>query len=559
MPTTCLTVILMKSTKTLFVLLACYALYYLLPLEFRLLWQPDETRYAEISRELLAAGNWVDPHFLGVRYFEKPIAGYWINNLSQLLFGHNNFAVRFGSVFSVTLSALMVVWLAKRIWKDNATAVMSGVIFLTCFLVYGIGTYAVLDPMITLWLTAAMCSFWVASEAQTTRGKIGGYLLLGLACGMGVMTKGFLALAVPVIGVLPWVAVHKRWKEVLLFGPLAVISATLITLPWALAVARLEPDFWHYFFWVEHIQRFAESNAQHKAPFWYYLPFLLAGTLPWLAYLPGALKSGWVKRHSHSGAVYLLGWVVMPILFFSIAKGKLPTYILPCFAPLAILLSHYAQAAGSGIRRLNGWINIGFGCVCTLAVLFVLAPFGLAKHPLYQTTELFKVFCAVLAFVCWAVVGWVSSRGWQPRWQLAALCPLGLALLVGAAIPDQIIDSKQPQAFVENVQGELAGSRYILSNNVGTASAIAWALKRSDINMYGSPGELAYGMSYPDARGKLVPTAEFPTWLSKHRQQGNVALVLLLSRHGVVDEHEVPKPDAIVHQGRFVLYLYHQK
>ncbi|CNE89461.1 4-amino-4-deoxy-L-arabinose transferase [Yersinia nurmii] len=537
-----------------------FAVLYILPLNGRLLWQPDETRYAEISREMLQQGDWVVPHLLGIRYFEKPIAGYWFNNISQWIFGDNNFAVRFGSVFSIGLSAILVFWLATLMWRNRNTALLASLIYLSSLLVFSIGTYSVLDPMITLWLTASMLCFYLTLRAKTSRQKMTAYAFLGLVCAMGFMTKGFLALAVPVIAVIPIVIQQRRTKELLLFGPIAIISACLLSLPWALAIAQREPDFWHYFFWVEHIQRFAEKDAQHKAPFWYYLPLICLGVLPWLGLLPGALLKGWRERVARPEFFFLLSWAVMPFIFFSIAKGKLPTYILPCIAPISLLMAAYAQDCVAKLQmralKVNGYINLIFGTVCALAVLLI--GLGVFSHlVVYAADEKIKVILGTLSFAAWGFVGYLSLRQNARHWRWAAVCPLLFALLVAYVIPQQVINSKQPQYFIQQNSAELEQSRYILSDGVGVASGLAWELKRSDIIMFSEKGEVNYGLAYPDAADRYVSFEDFPQWLAKARKQGNVSLVLQLSRGETLPE-SLPAADQVTQNSRMALLWYKQ-
>ncbi|WP_432501784.1 lipid IV(A) 4-amino-4-deoxy-L-arabinosyltransferase [Serratia sarumanii] len=543
------------------VLAVFFALVYLIPLNGRLLWQPDETRYAEISREMLQRGDWVVPHLLGLRYFEKPVAGYWFNNISQWLFGENNFAVRFGSVFSTGMTALLVFALAMLMWRNARRASLAALMFLSMVLVFSIGTYSVLDPMISLWLAAAMVSYYLTLKATSVKGKLGAYALLGLACGMGFMTKGFLALAVPVIAVIPIVIQQRRIKDLLCYGPVAIVTATLLSLPWALAIAQREPDFWNYFFWVEHIQRFAEDNAQHKAPFWYYLPVLLAAVLPWLALLPGALLKGWRERVQRPELFFLLSWALMPLIFFSIAKGKLPTYILPCMAPLALLMTAYAEDYAATLRarlfKANAWLNGLFGLIGIVA-LVVLSSGLLPKAHLFTPQEWPKLVLGLIAFGGWLLFALVSVRDNGRQWRWAAACPVLLCLVLGYAIPQQVTDSKLPQNFARATMAELSDSRYVLSDSVGLAAGLAWELKRSDVLMYSQKGEVAYGLEYPDAKGHLISDADFPQWLAQARKQGNVSLVLQLSR-GEALPQELPAADKVDRMNRLVLMWYKQQ
>ena len=273
-------------------LILAFVLFYLLPLMTHGLWIPDETRYAQISQEMLHSGNWVAPHFMGLRYFEKPIAGYWMIAIGQAVFGDNLFGVRIASALSTGLSVWLAWLIAGRLWHDPRKRFASTLLYMSFGLVAGQAGYANLDPQFTFWVNLSLVAVWFAFDSTTRRGRLSSWAVLGIACGMGFMTKGFLAWLLPVLIAVPYALWQRRLKEVLIYGPLAILVAVAICVPWALAIQHQEPDFWQFFFWNEHIRRFSAADAQHTQPWWFYLPILLAASLPWAALLP-SIRRAW--------------------------------------------------------------------------------------------------------------------------------------------------------------------------------------------------------------------------------------------------------------------------
>lgn len=152
--------------------------------------------------EMLLRCDWIVPYLLNIRYFEKPVAGYWINNISQMIFGDTNFAVRFGAVFSTMISAGLVYWLAMIMWRNRSVAFVATLMYVSMFwylrlalTAYSINAHHVADCLYAML-------FWLL-KASTVAAKLLAWAVMGLTCGMAFMTKGFLALAIPVIVMLP--------------------------------------------------------------------------------------------------------------------------------------------------------------------------------------------------------------------------------------------------------------------------------------------------------------------------------------------------------------------
>lgn len=539
-------------------LLLAFAVFYLLPLATHGLWIPDETRYAQISQEMLLTGKWAAPHFMGIRYFEKPAAGYWMIALGQAVFGQNLFGVRFASALSTGLSILLVYLVSRRLWSDPQKSLVSTLLYMSFVSVAALGGYANLDPQFTFWINLTGVALWFCFDSTTRRARLWSWALLGLACGMGFMTKGFLAWLLPVLVALPYAVWQKRFGELCKFGPVAVVVAIAVSLPWALAVHLQEPDYWHFFFWHEHIQRFAGEAAQHAEPFWYYLPLLVGFALPWVALLPSTLKQAWLQRRVPKTA-FLLLWLLMPLAFFSLAKGKLPSYIMPCMLPLALLMGSALSdklALGRGrVLRINGWLNLAIGVL----VLLALSWFQL-KKPVYEPGE--ETLSLVLVFIFlfgWIVVNLLQAARPLKLWAAPLIGSGLLVLLVPAALPHSVVYNKTPDQFIIDHIDELQPSVALLSNDLGAASALSWRLKRPDITLYNTSGEVKYGLAYEDTAPRLVDRNRIQSWMAETRRTGAVGVVMRVNSTGEKEELALLPTDGKRYaQGKIVILIFPQ-
>jgi 4-amino-4-deoxy-L-arabinose transferase len=545
----------MSKRWALPLLLVLFALAYLLPLGTHGLWIPDETRYAQISQDMLLSGNWVSPHFMSVRYFEKPAAGYWMIAASQALFGQNLFGVRFASALSMGLSVLLCFLIARRLWNDPRKSFACALLYMSFSVIAGHAGYANLDPQFTFWVNLSVVGLWFALDS-VGRQRLFGWAVLGLACGMGFMTKGFLAWLLPVLVALPYMIWQKRWKELLIYGPVAIVVAIVVSLPWVLAVHSQEPDYWRFFFWHEHIRRFAGDDAQHSEPWWYYLPLLVAFSLPWVALLPSALKQAWQTRRQASIG-FLLLWMVMPLVFFSISKGKLPSYILPCLLPLALLLGNALadrlKLEQGRVLGINGLLNLVLGLVTLIALVYLQL-----KKPLYDH-ELHNL---VLVFI--GLIGWIMAnllQAFRPLqcWAAPAFGSLLLMGLIPAGLPNSVVANKTPDQFILHHMDELAQTSNLLSNDLGAASALAWRMKHPDVALYNTIGELKYGLAYPDSVHKLVSVGQVEQWMLNARRSGSVGVVMRVKGEGELEEIErLPKDGKRYEQGNLVILIFPQ-
>lgn len=532
-----------RSRTLSLALVGVFVLLYLTPLGVRLLVIPDETRYGEIPREMLASGDWIVPHLNGVRYFEKPVLGYWFNAVAMRFFGENAFALRLPSALAVGLTAWLLFLWARRFSDDDAVPLFAAAVFLLSLEVFAIGTFCVLDSLLSLFITAAIVTLYFAYRQEAPRPRAVLLILAGVACGLAFLTKGFLALVIPVLVIVPFTLWQGRFKVMLRTAWIALIPAALVVLPWAIMIHRREPDFWHYFFWVEHVDRFiAAGGGQHPEPFWFYVPMLLGGAMPWTP-LAGPIVVG--LRHGnwkHPMVRLALCWLVLPFVFFSACSGKLGTYILPCFAPLAFLI---AVGVLECFRKgdTKGFI-IGARIVLSAVGMLLAALFvGLIVVPrLLESVAIWRWAVAAAGLFLWGALCWaaISRQDIHKRLLLYGAGPVLFMFSWPLVAPAALKARRAPGAFLLSNATRISDDSVVVAEN-GMTAAACWYYRRDNVYILGTRGEYEYGLSYADADHRLLDVETLKDMIAQQKDGGHIVL-LTKARHYAQYKERLPSP-----------------
>lgn len=349
---------------------------------------PDEGRYAEIPREMLATGDWVIPRLNGVNYFEKPPLVYWCIAGLMKIFGPDEFALR-ATPALFAFGGVLLTYLAARRLHDRATGLASAVVLGTSLLYFGLGRILILDMAVSVLMSATLfCFILGVREPVGWRRRLFFYGLYASAA-LATLTKGLIGFLVTGAVMFLWLLIFNQWRRLRPFYlPTGALLFLAIAAPWHILAAQRN-DVWAQFYFVhEHWERFTTTEHGRYQPWWFFLPVLMGGLLPWTAFLWPALRDaltgGWARRKENADAWFLALWAGFIFLFFSKSQSKLIPYILPVFPALAVLIGAWLarqwRAGDPAPLRPWLWIYSSLTAMLSVGVAFVVLQPGVIRH-----------------------------------------------------------------------------------------------------------------------------------------------------------------------------------
>jgi len=427
------------------------------------LFDPDEGRNAEVAREMAETNDFVLPHLDGLPYLDKPVVYFAAAAVTMKVLGPNETAARLPALLFTMATLVVVVRFARRRWGSD-TGWLAGLALATMPLVLAYARTTIFDSALAFSTTLAILAFWEERP-----------LLAWAAIGLGSITKGPIAILIPLATLVPFALLAGRPLRRLF--PLAGLGLfLLVALPWFVAVSARIPEFPHYVFVRETFERVTTTRFPRTAPFWYYLPIMPIAAFPWIVPALARWRSWrwvWLARRVNPQAqetILLACWVLGPLLFFTINKSKLPQYVLPLMPPFAIgaarVLTTQATELGGGLtagRRTYLILATVFGVALASLTLWLPAPISLtpAERAAIPSTAL----ALGVALLISAALIWYAGRPARLR---PALAVMGYAIVV-LTIPFvshrlrvAIGEDRSAKALAQVIEGSGEGSTAVL-------------------------------------------------------------------------------------------------
>jgi 4-amino-4-deoxy-L-arabinose transferase-like glycosyltransferase len=303
--------------------------------------EPQESRYAEIPRQMFVEDSWLVPVLHGEPYLDKPPLLYWLVMGSYSLCGVHDWAARLVPCLASFLTIAVTFFWGRRVLGPRGGFLAGAIIALSVRFIY-LSRMVTMDSLLCLCVVAALAAAHLAMWGD--RFYCRRWFASAVACGLGVLTKGPVALALVVCPILVFSFLVPKGRRPPIWAWLTYVGlALVVAMPWYLAVTASDPAFIEYFFWKHNVERFV-TPFDHQEPFWFYLPEILGGMLPWTLLLPWIVYKLFRRRELDTRATLFLVAGVWCVLFFSLAGCKRPSYVLPAMPLLALALASYVDS-----------------------------------------------------------------------------------------------------------------------------------------------------------------------------------------------------------------------
>jgi len=473
------------------------------------LFDADEGRNAEVAREMAATNDYVLPRLDTLPYLDKPIVYFAAEAAAMEVLGPTETAARLPALLFTFATAAVLWWFGRRWWGDEE-GLIAAIVFLSMPLTLAFSRTVIFDSALAFFIVVAICAFWLAVE-EDRRWAI----LAWAAIAFGVLTKGPVAIILPLFAAVPYAFRRKRPGAI--WSLLGFVAFVAIIAPWVWGVMRVVPDFLQYVFVTETAQRLTTGALKRTGPPWYFIPYLAGGALPWSIVAFGALRKDG-DDPERMKRFYLLLWILVPFIFFSISQSKRPQYIVPVMPAIALLV-----ARAWTLRRAIIATRVAAAVLAFAGVVLVAAPVFMHRARMKPEVSIAAHDVAVPLGSC-CIIGGVLALIFIARDRRIALAALSLPIIAIPAIANPLMlgigEVRSAKSLVAAIASRVTPQTRIIGVEAFTGS-MAFYLRRPIVILTPDAEELTsnylirhYERYVKDPRSPIRPPAQLDTELN---------------------------------------------